>query len=574
MLILLVAGAAVLALIAFAIARRRPGFALAIGGLAALGLVLVLGLLFTYRFVHQPRVAHVPAPIEVGAPMSDATQFMTHKFHDFTSHNSGSRNDFSAGGDAESGSFSPSSDVHRQHVSWQVSSFRVFIFIGLIALVLAIVAKRLLSPGASCGGRKIWPAFLLIPLVLVFFWGSARVRSSRSVNVPVPPIVAQQHAIAEHSRAESRAKMERRRAELVVTNGQQELRLVNGQPSAAQTSISDEIDQFDAPRIPLPPAPPSPKESASAPKTPAPPVVIEPPSKSKSGDDSKSVANSSGNRKKTKRSPRDESKRATAAAENKSSESNKLNERKGEPAVSPNNSPLAAATPDKPAASPPAWIHEPPKFTGNVRREVISTDEYESIDECYRAADIYLLLKTYDRMLQIAGQPAADSTRPSIAFQQGGIITADGHVVWHGIHNPHWGDPRLIALNNIGIGTDYVRRFLVTKDPKNNDPREYVETVERSFGPMKKLYLQIEFTPSLDNELRRYWDSRRRQERFWMFGAGAFYVLGFIGCIFGLLKLDTWTKGYYTKRLFIGVPAAIIGVWLLLIVLDTYTSLL
>ena len=28
---------------------------------------------------------------------------------------------------------------------------------------------------------------------------------------------------------------------------------------------------------------------------------------------------------------------------------------------------------------------------------------------------------------------------------------------------------------------------------------------------------------------------------------------------YGLLKVDTWTKGYYTKRLFLGVPAAIIG---------------
>ena len=32
----------------------------------------------------------------------------------------------------------------------------------------------------------------------------------------------------------------------------------------------------------------------------------------------------------------------------------------------------------------------------------------------------------------------------------------------------------------------------------------------------------------------------------------------------GLLKIDTWTKGYYTKRLFLGVPAVIIGGVLLL----------
>jgi hypothetical protein len=32
----------------------------------------------------------------------------------------------------------------------------------------------------------------------------------------------------------------------------------------------------------------------------------------------------------------------------------------------------------------------------------------------------------------------------------------------------------------------------------------------------------------------------------------------------GLLKIDSWTKGYYTKRLFIGVPAVIIGIIALL----------
>ena len=49
-----------------------------------------------------------------------------------------------------------------------------------------------------------------------------------------------------------------------------------------------------------------------------------------------------------------------------------------------------------------------------------------------------------------------------------------------------------------------------------------------------------------------------------MVGAGAGSVLGLIGLVFGLLKVDTWTKGYYTKRLFLGVPAAIIGLLALL----------
>jgi hypothetical protein len=105
----------------------------------------------------------------------------------------------------------------------------------------------------------------------------------------------------------------------------------------------------------------------------------------------------------------------------------------------------------------------------------------------------------------------------------------------------------------MGVDLDFIRREIV---PAN---REYYETVERSFGPMKKLYTQVEFTPSIDKELRRRWDEVRRQDRFAAVGAGAGSVLGLIGLAFGLLRVDTWTKGYYTKRLFLGVPAAIMG---------------
>jgi len=45
-------------------------------------------------------------------------------------------------------------------------------------------------------------------------------------------------------------------------------------------------------------------------------------------------------------------------------------------------------------------------------------------------------------------------------------------------------------------------------------------------------------------------------------------VLGLLGLVFGLLKVDTWTRGYYSKPLFLGVPAAIIGLGTLLALLS------
>ncbi len=44
-----------------------------------------------------------------------------------------------------------------------------------------------------------------------------------------------------------------------------------------------------------------------------------------------------------------------------------------------------------------------------------------------------------------------------------------------------------------------------------------------------------------------------------MVTATASFVLAVLAGILLLLKIDTWTRGYYTKRLFLGVPAAIIA---------------
>ena len=103
----------------------------------------------------------------------------------------------------------------------------------------------------------------------------------------------------------------------------------------------------------------------------------------------------------------------------------------------------------------------------------------------------------------------------------------------------------------MGIGVDFIRREILVK--------QYTEQSERSCGPMYRMYTLVEFTPSVDSELRRHWASLQRQDTFGMVGVGAASVLGLLGLVYGLLKVDTATKGYYTKRLFIGVPAAIIG---------------
>lgn len=205
-------------------------------------------------------------------------------------------------------------------------------------------------------------------------------------------------------------------------------------------------------------------------------------------------------------------------------------------------------------ASRPAWVDMPPKRIGNTWREAVASGEYTTKEECERASDIYLLLATYNHLLQLTDQtpPLSNGWRPDLKFD-GNIVTADGELL---IADGRARDVRLQELARYGIGIDFVRRE-IAKD-------QYLETVERSFGPMTNQYTLVEFTPSVDAELSRRWNERRRDERLLAVGAGAGSVLGLIGLAFGLLKVDTWTKGYYSKRLFLGVPAAIIGMLALL----------
>jgi hypothetical protein len=186
----------------------------------------------------------------------------------------------------------------------------------------------------------------------------------------------------------------------------------------------------------------------------------------------------------------------------------------------------------------PEWVVNPPSRVGEVRREVIATEEWPE-EDLARARDVGLMLKTYEYVQRLYGAPRQ-------------IHRVEPRL----IHEESWGDHRLNELQKAGITLDFIERE-IARD-------EYIETANRSVGPMMKAYTLLEFTPVVDRELRRHWDSFQRQERFAVVGAGAGAVLGLLGMCYGLLKVDTWTKGYYTKRLFLGVPAAIIGLGVLL----------
>jgi hypothetical protein len=190
----------------------------------------------------------------------------------------------------------------------------------------------------------------------------------------------------------------------------------------------------------------------------------------------------------------------------------------------------------------PAWVDEPQKLVGNVFRQVLVAGPYATSEECSAKTDELLKMATDNYVKRFIANTGDD--RPLVTVQEGSPSVKITNF-------------RSAALEQMGIDLSYIRREIA----RDND--EYFETVGSSVGPMKNLYTRLEFTPEIHRELKTRWDELQRVSRVTTIGLLSGSILGVIGLAFGLLKVDTATKGYYSKRLFLGVPAAIIGLGIL-----------
>ena len=176
----------------------------------------------------------------------------------------------------------------------------------------------------------------------------------------------------------------------------------------------------------------------------------------------------------------------------------------------------ADPSPQVAEVSRPDWIDNPPKMVGNVYRKVVASGPYRTVEECHQALEGQLQEVVRERILQLEPGSSAES------------------------------------VENFGVGLDYILHDICRNG-------EWVETVEASFGEMKQVFLQMQFDPAVDKQLRQAYRTQVRQQRVTHVAGTAGAVLGLVLLVFGLLKADTWTRGYYSKQLFFGVPAAIIG---------------
>ncbi|MES1213861.1 MAG: hypothetical protein ABUL64_04665 [Singulisphaera sp.] len=108
------------------------------------------------------------------------------------------------------------------------------------------------------------------------------------------------------------------------------------------------------------------------------------------------------------------------------------------------------------------------------------------------------------------------------------------------------------ASKSVTIPPAYVHDHLVKG--------RYDETVDTSVGPMINAYARLSFDRRARATLQRLERDARVEHRLLEVSGGAAVVLLVLGAIFGYLKLDTMTRGYYTRRLQLTAAVVILTV--------------
>jgi Ca2+/Na+ antiporter len=174
----------------------------------------------------------------------------------------------------------------------------------------------------------------------------------------------------------------------------------------------------------------------------------------------------------------------------------------------------------------PEWVDQGNLVVNGVRRVVIEAGPYTQRQECH------------------------DELRRKM------VAAVQSHV--DALVREKTADPNVYVppTAEMGIGEGLITREFL-------HPDIYVEKGEASFGLTMTAWGLLEFNETADLNLWNAWKAYARRSRIKMIVLLAGLTVSAVGGVFVLLKIDTWTRGYYTKRLFLGVPAAIIGLMIL-----------
>ncbi len=175
------------------------------------------------------------------------------------------------------------------------------------------------------------------------------------------------------------------------------------------------------------------------------------------------------------------------------------------------------APPTEPPAKPkPDWVTSPPTRVGNTFRPVIRSDPFTTVDECHKQLDDLLLHATAEYLDQL-------------------------------VDSNYYGRRPDRHLRPLGVTLAYIRSHYCEED--------FSETLQFEVGEMKQVCILMKFDEDAQADLRRRWKDSQLEDRLAGVGAVSGGVMLLLGMVFGLFKLDTATKGFYTKRLIFGALA-------------------
>ena len=181
------------------------------------------------------------------------------------------------------------------------------------------------------------------------------------------------------------------------------------------------------------------------------------------------------------------------------------------------------------AADVPDWVTNPPKSVENAHRVVVSSEWWASAQVCNERIEPKIQEAVFNYLKDEATE-----------------------------ERPH---PYVPSLDRLGITNRFIRDNLVADQYYSTKDFEHESA-------MVNQYVLLEFNDNATQTLLASWRDYARRENVLLVSLAMGAILATLAGVVGLIKLDTYTKGYYTKRLFIGVPAAIIGLVLLLIVVS------
>ncbi len=288
LLLMFAGGIGVVSLIVFAIAKNRPWVAALAVGLVFMGLIvsgLLAALFFGYQRLDVP--ATVTVPPQVAEQIRIANQAATEGIQNFNQQHG----------------FNEVA-VNFSGVKWS----GVLGCIVLVGLLIAIVFRGLISPARGHGLRRAWP---VVAVVVVVMWIAAKTQYAVSYQRASAAAEASRQAALDMS-ARQQVLSEHRGAVIASHS--------SGPQQIAQADIHEQMDKFDAPRIPLSPEGKSPNvpaapAPAAAPPAADPPVATadataeaeaatdESPEKPKKDEKSKSAVNANQKHKKSNKTP-------------------------------------------------------------------------------------------------------------------------------------------------------------------------------------------------------------------------------------------------------------------------------